>query len=144
MKNEHPEIDFGLTFLPGQTGDKSSFAGGDSIAIPSGSQHPKEAFDFIAWMSSEDVQLEQYAKLAQLPVRIDLTSNQYFTDDPRLTTNAEAMALGKTPYSLVYNELFNDANGPWLAMIQKAVYDGDVDGAIKDAQDRFTQIMSGK
>ncbi|MBX3084335.1 MAG: sugar ABC transporter substrate-binding protein [Anaerolineae bacterium] len=144
LKNEHPDIDFGLTFLPGENGGKSSFAGGDSIAIPSGSQHPKEAFDFIAWMSSDEVQLEQYAKLAQLPVRIDLTSNKYFDADPRLSTNAEAMAIGKTPYSLVYNELFNDANGPWLAMIQKAVYDGDVDGAIAEAQDRFTQIMAPK
>jgi multiple sugar transport system substrate-binding protein len=144
LKNEHPDIDFGLTFLPGQTGGKSSFAGGDSIAIPSGSQHPAEAFDFIAWLTSDEVQLEQYAKIAQLPVRIDLTSNKYFEEDPRLSTNAEAMAIGKTPYSLVYNELFNDANGPWLAMIQKAIYDGDVDGAIAEAQERFTQILTAK
>ena len=38
------------------------------------------------------------------------------------------MGLGKTPYSLVYNQLFNDANGPWLKMIQSAIFDGDVAG----------------
>ena len=41
-----------------------------------------------------------------------------------------------------YNEIWNDANGPWLAMIQKAVFDGDIDGAINDAQQQITQILS--
>lgn len=143
LKNDHPEIDFGLTFLPGQEGGKSSFAGGDSIAIPTGAQHVNEAFEFIQWALTEDVQLEMYAATGQLPVRIDLSKNKYFDADPRLTTNAEAMALGKTPYSFVYNQLFNDANGPWLQMLQTAIFTGDVDGAIKTAQEQFTKIMSG-
>ena len=74
--------------------------------------------------------------------RIDLTENEYFDEDPRLTTNAEAMALGRTPYSLVYNQLFNDANGPWLAMIQQAVFDGQIDEAIEFGQEGFAEIMA--
>jgi multiple sugar transport system substrate-binding protein len=144
LKSDYPDIDFGVTFLPGQTGGKSSFAGGDSIGIPAGSKYPKEAFEFIQWMHSEEIQLEQFARLAQLPVRIDLSKNKYFDEDPRLTTNAEAMALGETPYSIVYNELFNDANGPWLAMIQTAIFEGKVDEAIAAAQVRFEQIMAPK
>ena len=58
--------------------------------------------------------------------------------------NAEAMALGKTPYSVHYNELFNDANGPWLAMIQTAIFEGKVDEAIQTAQQHFTEIMNQK
>jgi multiple sugar transport system substrate-binding protein len=54
------------------------------------------------------------------------------------------MGLGRTPYSLKYNELFNDANGPWLAMLQTAIFDGKVDEAIATAQDAFTQIMTSK
>jgi multiple sugar transport system substrate-binding protein len=54
------------------------------------------------------------------------------------------MALGETPYSIVYNELFNDANGPWLAMIQTAIFEGKVDEAIAAAQVRFEQIMAPK
>jgi multiple sugar transport system substrate-binding protein len=144
LKKENPEIDFGLTYLPGQKGGKSSFAGGDSIGIPSGSQHVNEAFDFIQWMLTDDVQLEQFAKSNQLPVRTDLAKNKYFDADPRLTVNAQAMALGRTPYSLKYNDLFNDANGPWLAMIQHAIFDGKVDEAIQTAQDSFTKILSQK
>ncbi len=142
LKNDYPDIDFGLTFLPGQEGGASSFAGGDSIAIPAGAQHVEEAFEFISWALSDEVQLDQYAATGQLPVRIDLAENEYFEEDPRLTVNAEAMALGRTPYSFVYNNLFNDPNGPWLQMIQTAVFQGDVDGAIATAQQRFTEILA--
>ena len=78
----------------------------------------------------------------KLPIRIDLSENEYFEEDPRLTTNAEAMALGRTPYSTVYNNIFNDANGPWLEMIQVAIFEGDVDGAIEDAQESITDILA--
>ena len=141
LKKDHPEIDFGVTYLPGQEGGKGSFAGGDNIAIPSGSQHVEQAFEFIQWVLSDDIQLEQYAKNNQLPVRTDLAKNKYFDADPRLTVSANAMALGKTPYSLHYNELFNDSNGPWLAMLQGAIFDGKVDEAIAKAQEQFSSIM---
>src|SRR5260221_754238 len=144
LKANHPEIEFGVTYLPGQTGGKSSFAGGDSIAIPKGSKYVKEAFEFIQWSLSDDVQLEQFAKNSQLPVRTDLAKNKYFYSHPRLELNAEAMGLVLTPYSLKYNELFNDANGPWLAMLQSAIFDGKVDDAITTAQAAFTQIMTSQ
>jgi multiple sugar transport system substrate-binding protein len=144
LKNDYPDIDFGITFLPGREGGVSSFAGGDSIAVPTGAQHVEEAFEFIEWALSDEVQLDIYAQTGQLPVRIDLAENEYFEADPRLTTNAEAMALGRTPYSFVYNQLFNDPNGPWLQMIQTAVFNGDVEGAVSTAQERFTQILSGQ
>jgi multiple sugar transport system substrate-binding protein len=142
VKNDHPEIDFGIAFLPGQEDGVSSFAGGDSIAIPAGAQHVEAAFEFIAWTLTDEVQVEEYARTAQLPVRVDLAENPYFEEDPRLTVSAQAMALGRTPYSFVYNQLFNDANGPWLQMLQTAIFEGDIDGAIADAQERFTEILS--
>jgi multiple sugar transport system substrate-binding protein len=144
LKKDYPNINFGIAYLPGQNGGKSSFAGGDSIGVPKGSKYVKEAFDFIQWCLSDEVQLEYYAKTGGLPVRTDLAKNKYFDAEPRLTVNAQAMALGKTPYSVKYNDLFNDANGPWLAMIQTAIFEGKVDTAIAAAQDRFTQIMSQK
>ena len=141
LKTQFPDIDFGIAFLPGEDGERSSFAGGDNIAIPAGAEHVAEAFEFIEWTLSEPVQLEQYAKNSQLPVRTDLSENEYFTEDPRLTTAAEAMAIGRTPYSVDANALFNDNNGPWLQLIQSAVFDGDIEGAVQTAQGRFEQIM---
>jgi multiple sugar transport system substrate-binding protein len=142
IKTNFPEIDFGATFLPGAEDGQSSFAGGDSIAIPAGSKYPNEAFEFIQWATSDEVQLEYYAKLNNLPVRTDLAENEFFAADPRLTTAAQAMAMGKTPYTVVYNQLFNDANGPWLKMIQTAVFDGNVEEAVNTAQEEFTKILA--
>ena len=88
--------------------------------------------------------MEQYAKVNSLPVRTDLADNEYFNADPRLTLAAQAMGIGKTPYSVKYNQLFNDANGPWLKMIQTAVFDGKVDEAIATAQEEFTKILAEK
>jgi multiple sugar transport system substrate-binding protein len=144
LKNDHPDIDFGVTYLPGKEGSQSSFAGGDSIGIPSGSKYPEQAFEFIQWMTTDEVQLEYYAKANSLPIRTDLADNEYFKADSRLTTAAKAMGLGQTPYSLVYNQLFNDANGPWLKMIQSAVFDGKVDEAVTTAQEEFTKILTQK
>lgn len=144
LKNDHPEIDFGLTFLPGKDGGKSSFAGGDSIAITSSSTHAAEAFEFIQWVLSDEIQLQMFAARGQLPLRSDLIDNEYSRQDPRLITNAEAMNLGKTPYSFVYNQLFNDANGPWLTMIQTAIFQGDVDGAVTTAQQAFSDILASQ
>ena len=142
IKASNPTMNFGVTYLPGKDGGTSSFAGGDVIAIPAGSKYVAEAFEFIKWLTSDEVQLEMYAKAGSLPVRTDLADNEYFEADPRFTTNTNAMALGHTPYSVHYNELFNDANGPWLAALQTAIFSGDVDGAIAAGQAKMTEILN--
>ena len=144
LTTKYPNVNFGVTYLPGQTGKWSSFAGGDTISIPKGSKYPKEAFEFISWCLTPAVQVDQFAKNGSIPVRTDLAENQYSKLDPRFVVPARAMAAGRTPYSLVYNDLFNSATGPWLTMIQRAVFNGDVDGAVKQAQIDFTKILQRK
>lgn len=144
LKAEHPEIDFGVTYLPGEKGGWSSFAGGDSIGIPAGSKHVKEAWDFIAWCLSEEVQVGQFAKNNSIPVREDLADNEYLRKDPRFAVATTAMAQGKTPYSDQFNTLINDPNGPWLAMIQEAVFGKGVDVAVANGQKEFTKIIGSK
>lgn len=142
-KTNHPDLNFDVTFIPGKDGGTASFGGGDNIGIPAGSEYVEEAWEFIAWALSEEVQLELYAGNNQLPVRLSLADNEYFDADPRLKLAASTLSVGHTPYSLVYNDLFNDANGPWLLMIQVAIFDGDIDGALEEAQQRFSEIMDG-
>lgn len=141
LKKEHPEIDFGVTFLPGEKGGWSSFAGGDSIGIPAGSKHVKEAWEFITWCLSEEVQVGQFARNNSIPVREDLADNEYLRKDPRFAVATKAMAQGKTPYSDQFNTLINDPNGPWLAMIQEAVFGKGVDVAVASGQKEFTRII---
>jgi multiple sugar transport system substrate-binding protein len=142
LKLQHPNVDFGLTYLPGENGGWSSFAGGDTIGIPRGSKNPQGAWDFITWCLSSDVQINEFAKNGSIPVRTDLAENKYSQLDPRYVITSNAMAHGRTPFSVHYNELFNDPNGPWLAAIQQSVFNGQIDQALNTAQQRFTQILS--
>lgn len=144
LKRDYPKVDFGIAPLPGKNGGSSSFAGGDSIGIPKGSKNVQAAWEFIKWCLEEDVQVQQFAKNGSIPVRSDLAENEYSKLDPRFVVPAKAMATGKTPYSVKYNELFNDANGPWLAMIQEAVFGRGVDEAVAKAQESFTKILNSK
>ncbi len=142
-KVNHPELNFDVTYIPGKDGGAASFGGGDVVGIPSGSRYPEQAWEFISWALSDEVQLDIYAANDLLPVRTTFADNEYFDADPRLKVAAGTLAVGHTPYSLVYNDLFNDPNGPWLLMLQVAILDGDIDAALEEAQDRFTQIMEG-
>ncbi|MCA0457919.1 MAG: sugar ABC transporter substrate-binding protein [Chloroflexi bacterium] len=142
-KTNFPDLDFGVTLLPGKDGGTASFGGGDVIGIPAGSEYVDQAWEFIEWLLSDDVQLNVYAANDNLPLRLSLADNEFFDADPRLKTAASTLAVGHTPYSLVYNALFNDGNGPWLFMLQTAIFDGDIDGAIAEAQQSFADIMAG-
>ena len=141
--NDHPDLNFDIFHIPGKEGGAASFGGGDVIAIPSGTEHAEEAWRFIEWTMSDDPQIEIYAANGQIPVRLALVDNKYFEGDERQSIAASALAVGHTPYTTVYNDLFNDPNGPWLEMLQVAILDGDIDGAIELGQERFTQIMEG-
>ncbi len=143
LQMNYPDVDFGVTPLPGQEGGQSAFAGGDTIAIPAGSERVEDAFEFITWYLSDEVQVEYIARNNGLPLRTDLVENQYSQEDPRYITVANAMYEGRTPYSLTYNQLFNDSNSPWLAMLQRAIFDGQVAEAIAEAQEQFTAIIEG-
>ncbi|MBO0781034.1 MAG: extracellular solute-binding protein, partial [Ktedonobacteraceae bacterium] len=128
--------------LPGKVSGNSSFAGGDVIGVPKGSQHVDQAFEFINWCLTDQVQIEQFAKNGSIPVRTDLANNKYSQLDARYVLIAHQMSIGKTVYSVKDNQLINDNNGPWATMIQKAVFGGDIDGAMNTAQQQFTQILS--
>ncbi|HEU5226478.1 MAG TPA: sugar ABC transporter substrate-binding protein [Ktedonobacteraceae bacterium] len=143
LKQQFPNINFGVAPFPSEDGSSvSSFAGGDVIGVPKGSQHVNEAFDFINWCLTDTTQVEQFAKGGSIPVRTDLAKNKYSQLDERYVLVNHQMSIGKTVYSVYENQLINDNNGPWATMLQKAIFGGDIDGAMNTAQQQFTQILN--
>jgi len=143
LKANHPEINFGIAKLPGiEEGQQSSFVGGDVIAIPAGARNPELATEFVTWQLTDEAQLEGLAKNLILPVRSDLADNQYFQEDPRYITTAEAVGIGQTPYAFRFNDMVNADQSPWLTMLQTAVFDGDVEGAIEEARAAMLEIAA--
>jgi multiple sugar transport system substrate-binding protein len=136
------KLNFDITPLPGKTaGQTGSFAGGDEIAIPTGSKNKDAAWKFIKWATDVEAQTA-LGKLGPVPVRTDVASGTYAKQSPYNVLLAKEMIEGKTVYSTHYNDLINSNNGPWVQMFQQAVFAGDVDGAIQKGQQQFEQILA--
>ena len=143
LKKDVPDMDFGVTFLPGaKEGEVSAFVGGDVVAIPKGSKHAAIALQFIKWELTDEAQLEGLAKNNIIPSRTDLADNKYFKAEPRVVTTAKAVAIGYVPWVFHFNDMVNSDSSPWIQMIQAAVFDGKIDEAIAAAKAKMKEISS--
>jgi len=141
LKKEVPNLNFGVTFLPGvKQGQVSSFVGGDVVAIPVGSKHVPLAKAFVAWELTDEAQLEGLAKNNILPSRPALADNKYFAADPRVVVTAKALGVGYVPWVYHFADMVNSDSSPWINMLQRAIFDGDVDGAIKEGREKMKAI----
>jgi len=141
LKRDVPNMNFGVTFLPGaKKGQVSSFVGGDVVAIPKGSKHLAAAKAFIAWELTDEAQLEGLAKNNILPSRPALANNKYFASDPRVVVTAKAIGVGYVPWVYHFADMVNSDSSPWINMLQRAIFDGDVDGAITEARQKMKDI----
>lgn len=142
FKEQYPNLEYGVTYFPGEKkGDWASFTGGDAFALPVGSKHQDEAIDFINWTLSKNTQVELLAKNGFVPTRMDASDNPYSQQDPKYLLANKALAKGYIPFLVPYNETFNATNSPWLTMLQKSIFDGDIDGALKTADQKINQII---
>jgi len=141
-KEQNPDIDLGVTLLPGlETGQTASFAGGDIVSIPKGSDRVEDAVDFMKFILSDDVQVEQYSKLGNMTTRADQADNKYSTVDPDVADTAKAIPVAQTPYTLKFFELINSPQGPWLQMLQRVYYTDDpIDEIIADTKEQMDTI----
>jgi len=143
LKHDVPDMNFGVTFLPGvKEGQVSAFVGGDVVAIPIGSKHVALAKAFVAWELTDEAQLEGLAKNNILPSRPALADNKYFAADPRIVTTAKALGIGYVPWVYHFADMVNSDSSPWINMLQRAIFDGDVDGAIKEAREKMKAIAA--
>jgi multiple sugar transport system substrate-binding protein len=134
------KVNFGVAPIPGKDGSNASFAGGDEIAIPIGAKNKPAAQEFVKWATDEKAQTV-LAKEGIVPVRTDLINKIYAPLDPRYKLFGDMMAKGKTPYSVVENAIFNDNNGPWIKMINQAVFTGDIEQAQSAGQQAAQSLI---
>ncbi|MDQ0471070.1 ABC transporter substrate-binding protein [Labrys wisconsinensis] len=140
LNTQYPDIDYGITFLPGKDGGWSSFAGGDNLVVTKGTKKIAVVKAFLDYAYSLEGQTI-LAKYGSLPVRGDIAEAALKELDPRYKVAAEAMAKGRTPYTVVFNDLINSANGPWAQMINEVMFGDDVDGSIANAQATMQSII---
>ena len=143
MKREHPEFNYGLTLLPGVTaGQVSAFVGGDVVAVPAKGKNEAAAREFLTWVLSDEAQLEGLAKNSILTTRTDLADNEYTKGNEPVLVTAKALAAGYVPWVFHFADMVNSDSSPWIQMLQQAIFDGDIDGAIKDARAAMLEIAA--
>jgi multiple sugar transport system substrate-binding protein len=126
--------------LPGSTGGYSTFDGGDDFAIPAAAKNPSGAWEFIQWVL-ETQQQEQYPDLGATPVRTDVLTPAFSAAHPEDAVALKALAKGYAPVTLVYNQMFNEAGGPWFQMFTTAVYDGNMTLALQQGQSGLARLI---
>jgi multiple sugar transport system substrate-binding protein len=139
---EKAKVNFGVTPIPGKDGSEGSFAGGDVISVITGTKNEAGAKDFVKWATEEEAQTF-LAKNGSVPVRTDLVEKIYNTQGEHYAVFGRLMGIGKTPYSVVENPIFNDNNGPWIKMINDAVFGGDIAAAQANGQKAAQALIDG-
>ncbi|MBB5751679.1 multiple sugar transport system substrate-binding protein [Prosthecomicrobium pneumaticum] len=140
LNTQYPDIEYGLTYLPGKEGGWSSFAGGDNFVVTKGTPKLAVLKEFLDYAYSLEGQT-LLASRGSLPVRGDIAKEALKGLDPRYQTAADAMAKGKTPYSVVFNDIINSQNGPWVQMVNEVFFGDDVDGSLATAQETMQSII---
>lgn len=139
VKN-YPAVDFGVTFIPGKNGGKASFAGGDNFVVTAGRDNLKAAREFLDFVYSVEGQT-LLAKGGSLPTRADVAAEAVKSLDERYRIATEAMKIGRTPSSPVYNDIINSNTGPWKQMLNEVFFGADANGPITKAQASMQSIL---
>lgn len=138
-----PELDYGVTLIPNKDGTaNSSFLGGENLVVTKGTAPEKVAVveKFLEFAYSPQSQAAA-AKLGSLPVRTDIAAEALAGLDVRYAEAAKAVAIGRTPYSTAFNELFNDPNGPYAQFMTEGMFGEDLDAAIANAQAGMQSVI---
>ncbi|MEJ8308189.1 ABC transporter substrate-binding protein [Agrobacterium larrymoorei] len=142
LATQSPDLEYGVTPLPGKDGGSSSFAGGDNFVVSKGTKKMEAVKAFLQFSYSLEGQ-KLLARNGSLPIRSDIAKEALEGLDSRYLIAADAMAKGKTPYTTVFNDLFNSANGPWITMLNTAFFGtpDSIEPAIQTAQSTMQSIV---
>lgn len=118
-------FEVGVTPIPGtKEGKTSTFLGGDAMGISKDCKNVAQAWNFLAWLMSNDAQKEVFADNGDTASNIQTLKTAYDDADHRVQTINSVIidGNGKTPKSAAFNEAFNAAGSPWQLLIQNAVW----------------------
>ncbi|NBJ91888.1 ABC transporter substrate-binding protein [Parablautia muri] len=138
--NDGYDFNAGCALIPSPDGNKySSFSGGDSIAILADTDMPDEAWQFVQYCLSKEVQVDQLAAYGNIPARSDMFENDIFGSHEEYDILRQALEVGEAPYSLKYNEMYT----PWIDAVQYALnQEKTPEEAFSDAKEEIDALLS--
>ena len=132
-------VNAGAGGIPGVNGGQSTFLGGDAMGISKDSKSVDQAWNFLAWLMSDDTQLEVIAKNGEVPARNSLLDNSYTKANPLALAMNATVAHGRTPVATYFGEAFNAPGSPWTVLFRNAVFQGT--DSVADDNAAITAIL---
>lgn len=129
-----------VRLIPGPSGGRRFFDGGDNLCLLRGAPNPSAAWEFACFCVAPKVQ-ELLPQSGYLPIRSDAITPSYREKYPLTVSTVNNLDSGYAPKTLAYNTIYNQADGPWLKMFRRAVFGGDVTAAMDDAQDGYDRLL---
>jgi multiple sugar transport system substrate-binding protein len=130
----------GVAVLCGPTSGTAFFDGGDNLCVPRGATNAAGAWEF-AKFALDLPQQQLLPEGGYTPVRSDAATAEFRAKYPLGTAPLDHLDRGYAPVTLAYNLLFNQADSPWIGIFRRAVFDGDLDGALRAGQSAFDRIL---
>ena len=152
LRANDPNTDWRVTPIPPMDANHKpyNFAGGSSLMVPSTSAHPKEALDFILWLTDQQAQrlkwgLDQGLQVSAgdlaaeaTPANKKVAGDSTLTSDPKwsgVIVNVETRPSGVSPiYSQAYQLLAN-------AQERIARTQADPQTELQSAQDQIQKLI---
>lgn len=87
-------LEWGVGYMPAPDYGvrRATYAGGQGVAIPTGSRHPREAAEFIAYWCGDEAQLVRARARGNFPATVRATRDPSFVRDPRQTVFINGLA----------------------------------------------------
>lgn len=135
--NKEREINFGVSTIPAGPAGTHTNVGGQDMVIFRTSRHPQEAFDFLSWLTSKEVQARWCNELGQIPVNMEAYPLIDTTRHPEIEVFMEQMKTA-IPRPQILN--YNDIENLFLREMEAALTGSKpIEKALQDASRRATE-----
>jgi multiple sugar transport system substrate-binding protein len=130
-----------VKLLPGPTGGRRFFDGGDNLCLLNGAPNPDAAWEFASFCVTPEQQ-QHLPDGGYAPIRSDAATPAFRKKFPLAVPTITDLKAGYAPTTLAYNLIYNQSDGPWLAMFRRAVFSGQVEAAMDEAQTSYDRLLS--
>jgi multiple sugar transport system substrate-binding protein len=102
-------LDWSVAPLPTGPSKRATIVGGEYLAIFKQSEHPKEAWTFVKWMTRPDIQAFWSMKSGYLPIRkavnLDPSFKEYLAQNPNLKAYVDQLEVSQAPSPIDFHGL---------------------------------------
>lgn len=139
-------FEWGVAPLPEGPVKRATYIAGEHLTIFKNSEHPDEAWKFIKWFTSPEIQAKFSIESGYMPVRkstLELQSyKNYLKTDPYLASFVEQFKIGYARQNITYHRV--EINQKIAEAIEKTLK-GNVspEESLNEAAEKVDEILSG-